>query len=82
MIYGPRNVHLPAHAYDVDRLEMLLQVISIDTATGEVECWHSPMRLTAAGDEVETFTLRFTTIYPIMGGYRAPTLFHCYGRLS
>lgn len=82
MIYGPRNVHLPAHVYDVDRLEMLSNVCSINTTTGEVECHHSPVRLTAKGDEFEMFTIRFTTIYPIKGGYRAPTLFHCYGRLS
>lgn len=82
MIYGPRNVQLPAHVYDVDRVEQIKKVVSVNTDAGVVECYHDPVQLNHEGTEAITFFLRFRSIYPIFGGSRMPTLFHCYGRLA
>lgn len=69
-----------ASVYDLDTGQKLTQVASIDTSTGEVVCFETPLR--TAGYEVATYTLRYTTIYPIFGGSPWPVLFHCYGNLK
>lgn len=79
MKYGPGNCDLPAHVYDVDRVEEIKRVVLIDIEAGVVTCVHHPLQLTEDGEDVRSFEMRFATIYPI-GGAR-PTLFHCYGRL-
>lgn len=81
MKYGPGNVDLPAHTYDVDRVEQLKRVLWVDVESGVVECCHDPLRLNHDGTEADTYQLRFRSIHAIFGGRRKPTLFHCYGRL-
>lgn len=81
MKYGPGNCDLPAHVYDVDRVQLLKKVVSVDVDTGVVECYHEPLQFNHDGSEVLSFEVRFETIYPICAGGRRPTLFHCYGRL-
>lgn len=66
--------------YDVDSVEKLKAVMSIDTDTGEVVCAHQPYRVNHL-KEVDTFTLRFRSIHPIFAGGLYPCLYHCYGRL-
>ena len=82
MLYGPGNCDLPAHVYDVDRIELIGQVLTVDVDAGEVECRYKPLRLNHDGTEVDTFKVRFQTIYPICAGSHKPTLFHCYGRID
>lgn len=78
-IYNCHN-SLGANVYDVDRVERLALVISVDTGTGEVVCAYFPVR--TDGNRVATFTLKFRSIYPISGGSPWPCLFHCYGRIA
>lgn len=79
MIYDRSNA-LFATVYDVDTCEKIGQVISIDTQAGEVLCAYFPIRV--VDDRVDTYTIRYRTIYPIFGGSPWPGLFHCYGRLN
>lgn len=80
MIYDHTNVRIPAHAYDVDMLALLREVISLDTETGEVVCAHEPVRLLPGTDDLDTYTLRFRSIYPLgADDFGRPCLFHCYG---
>jgi len=79
MIYTHHNAR-GATVYDVDTLEKIGRVREVDTETGEVVCHHEPIRVNHRGDDVETFTIRFTSIHPIFGGGQVPCLFHCYGR--
>lgn len=81
MIYTLRNA-AGATIYDVDRKEKIGHILQIDTAAGDVECYHHPFRLKPRADEPDTFTLRFSSIYPITGGGPRPCLFHCYGRVE
>ena len=79
MIYNHVNA-TGARVYDVEALEELKAVLSIDTDTGDVVCASQPVRLNAAGNAVEAFAVKFDTIYPIQGMEPRPALFHCYGR--
>lgn len=80
MIYDHANVHIPAHAYDVDSRTELQEVYSIDTDSGEVACGHLPVRLKPGTDDLDTYTLRFRSIYPLGADeFGRPCLFHCYG---
>lgn len=63
--------------FDVDRMEQLEMVMSIDTETGNVECYRKPFNVFNP-----TYTIKFRSIYPIFGGRWRPGLFHCYGRLN
>lgn len=76
-VFDPSNAS-GASVYDVDRREKLGHVMSVDIDAGEVRCAHQPLRL--VGDEVQVFTVRFRSIYPIWAGSPRPVLFHCYGR--
>jgi len=69
---------LGASVYDVDTRQKLAQVMSVDIDAGEVVCAHDPIRL--VGDEVDTFKVKYRSVYPIYGGKPWPQLFHCYGR--
>lgn len=69
-----------AHVYDVDRMEELREVVSVDTEAGELEVSVMPLTIGPDGNTL-TNRLRFRSIYPIFGGGQYPTLFHCYGRL-
>ncbi|MBB1599491.1 hypothetical protein [Variovorax sp. UMC13] len=82
MKYGNGNVERSTLVYDVDRVERLNKVLSIDVDAGIVECCHEPLQLNHDGTEVASFQLRFRSIHAIFGGCRKPTLFHCYGRLE
>ncbi|MDQ0082927.1 hypothetical protein J2W35_003286 [Variovorax boronicumulans] len=77
MIYDPSNA-AGSRVYDVERNEQLHHVLMIDTELGEVVRAEQPLRV--IGDEVASYTQKFTTIYPIRGGSLRPVLFHCYGR--
>ena len=67
-----------AQVYDVDTLEQLTEVISVDIDEGVVERAYKPIRL--VGDTLDTYKVRFRSIYPIWGGSPTAVLFHCYGR--
>lgn len=79
MIYNASNAH-GASVFDVDTVSKLASVMQIDTERGEVECFHQPLRINYRG-EVDTFKIRFRSIYAISGGSKKPCLFHCYGRV-
>ena len=76
-VFDPSNTR-GAAVYDVDSREKLYAVMSVDIDAGEVRCAEQPLRL--VGDEVQVFTMRFRSIYPIWAGSPCPVLFHCYGR--
>lgn len=78
MIYNHENVLTSTSVFDVDAVSKIDQVISIDTEAGELVCAHQPLRVRAG--EVDTFTIKFKSIYAISGGSPWPCLFHCYGR--
>lgn len=79
MIYDPSNVELPCDVYDWSTKEKLLFVLTVDTAAREVKCAHQPARLNDVG-EIDTFTLRYTSIYPTFDKTQLPVAFQCYGR--
>lgn len=79
MLFTHQNAR-GARVYDVATKEEMRQVMSIDTEAGEVKCASQPISLNGAGDEVETYTVKFDTIHPIRGMEPMPVLFHCYGR--
>lgn len=80
-LYTHHNVSPPCAVYDVDTKQLIDCVVSITTVAGVVVCHHKPLRLNAHG-EIDTFTLRYRSIYPIFAGYPYPCLFHCYGALQ
>lgn len=67
-----------ARVYDVDTKQQITHVLWVDADAGEVACAHDPVRL--VGDEIDTYKVRFRSIYPIWGGSPTAVLFHCYGR--
>lgn len=69
-----------APVYCMDSGEKLEYVMSIDADKGEVVIAHQPLR--ARGDELDTYKLRFRSIYPIYGGGFRACLFHCYGQVA
>lgn len=79
MIYDSSNSAIGCSVYDVDAKAQLMQVLSVDDASGEVVVAVDPIEVTASGD-IATQTLAFRSIYPIRGGRHLPCLFHCYGR--
>ncbi len=81
MIYTSRNCQPGTSVRDVEGRETLSRVVSVDTVAGVVTCAHDPIRVTPGPiQEIETFTVRFRSIYPIRGCDLWPRLFHCYGR--
>ena len=78
MKYGPRECLFGALVFDVDRIERLDQVISVDTDAGEVICCHKPIRI--VDGVVAQYPIKFRSIYAIRGLDQLPGLFHCYGR--
>lgn len=66
-----------AKVFDVDAKQELGDVMSVDTAKGEVVRACRPLRV--EGEQIATFTQRFRSIYPIFSSGRRPELFHCYG---
>ena len=58
--------------------DSLKHVLSVDTGTGEVECAHLPLEVSADGT-IATYRVRFRAIHPIFGGNVLPQAFHCYG---
>lgn len=79
MLYTHQNTR-GASVYDMDAKAKLDTVVSVNTGTGEVRFAVWPLRLNASGEEVDTMTLKFDTIYAIRGLEPHPALFHCYGR--
>lgn len=79
MIYDHRNT-MGASVYDVETKEEMKYVLRIDLDRLEVVRAPQPLRLNCRGDEVETESIKFRSIYPIFGGRPFPVLFHCYGR--
>ncbi len=69
---------LGATVYDVETMQKLGQVMSVDIDRAEVVRLHEPIRV--VGDEIATYTERYRAIHPIYGGNLWPQLFHCYGR--
>lgn len=80
MLYDHTNAH-GATVHDIEAAEQIRKVNSVDTDVGIVTAFHWPLRRTTEGDELETYEVRFATIYPIYGGGKRPCLFHCYGRM-
>lgn len=80
MIYTHHNARC-ATVHDVMQREQLNHVVSVDTETAEVEVAHQPVRPNHRG-EIDTYTVKFSSIYPIFAGSASPLLFHCYGRLA
>lgn len=78
MIYNAKNAH-GAAVFDVDAVDRIERVMSIDVAAGEVECARHPIRVNHLC-EIETLKIRFRSIYPIFAGGVYHCLFHCYGR--
>lgn len=66
----------------VDERKRLIEVISVDTDTNTVTCYHVPLIIAADGETAAVYTLRYRSIYPIFGGHPYPCLFHCYGALT
>lgn len=77
MIYTSNNAG-GATVFDMDGLQQLRQVVSVDTDTGDVCMAHEPLRI--KGGEIDCFTVRFASIHPIQGLEPRPVMFHCYGR--
>jgi hypothetical protein len=78
MIYNHHN-SLGASVHDVDTLERLHGVISVDDREGIVTRHVWPVRLDHTG-EVTKYETRYQSIYPIFGDSHVPVMFHCYGR--
>ena len=78
MIYNHYN-SLGASVHDVDTLERLHGVISVDDIEGIVTRQVWPVRLDHTG-EVDRYETRYQSIYPIFGSSHVPVMFHCYGR--
>lgn len=79
MIFTSENTR-GGSVFDVDTKQKIGYVRSIDTENGEIVCMHQPIRI--KDGEVETFSIRYESIYPIYGGSSCPCLFHCYGLKS
>ena len=82
MIYDRSNVPPTPSTwvYDVDRMERLEWVLSLDSGSGEVVCAHKPLQ--CLDGKVLTYKLKFRSVYPIYAGEHWPILFHCYGRID
>ena len=78
MLYTRNNVMLRTRVYDVERLQEITHVMSIDAERGVVVVAEQPYRI--VGDDIATQELRFGAIHPIQGLEPLPCLFHCYGR--
>jgi hypothetical protein len=69
---------------DMDSGTKLQHVVNVNPDTGEVVCAHWPLRMKLGngfGDpEMDTYTIKFRSIYPIYAGRFQPYLVHCYGR--
>lgn len=81
MIFSYSNVQQRTSVYDCDSVKEIKDVKQIDTQSGELIVFARPLIVNHLG-EAKTQTIKFRSIYPIYGGYRAPCLFHCYGRLN
>jgi len=79
MLYTTDNVQRGTRLTDLDTRQKVERVISIDTVTGEVIVGLYPWRLNAAGDGVETETIRFAAVWPILER-GVPCHFQCHGR--
>lgn len=77
MIYDASNA-TGAEVWDVEALEKIDQVLSVDTHYNEVVQAEQPLRV--VDREFATRAIRFDSIRPIYGGGKMPVLFHCYGR--
>ena len=80
MIYDYSNVDRDTKVYDVDRVEIIDKVMTINTDRGELVSYVMPLQV--LGGEAAVFTIKFRAIYAIHGMSRRPCLFHCYGRLA
>lgn len=81
MIYTANNCQPGTTVFDVEGRETLRHVLSVDTRAGVVTCAHQPIRAKPGdAEEIDTFDVRFRSIYPIRGCDLWPWLFHCYGR--
>lgn len=75
MIYTPRNTGRGAtcHVAGRGRLDWVLEV---DTDEATVTVGAQPFQSTASG-EIVTETLKFGTVFPLFGGFKAPIAFVC-----
>ena len=80
MIYNHHNSQ-GASVHDLDTLERLHAVASVNTKSGVVTRFCQPTRLDHNG-HVAKYKTRYQSIYPIFGGSHMPVMFHCYGRKS
>lgn len=78
MRYAANNVMPRTRVFDVERLQEIKPVLSIDTERGVVVVAEQPYRI--GGYDIATQELRFSAIHPIQGLEPLPCLFHCYGR--
>lgn len=79
-IFTPQNTSQRAKVYDVEAKEWLEFVRQIDTETGIISLFNTPLR--AIDGFVESYELQYRSIRPIYGWAAMPVLFHCYGRIN
>lgn len=80
MIYTHHNAR-SATVHEVEARRRIDHVLRVDTEAGEVVRVHQPARPNHRG-EIDTYTERFRSIYPIFADSPTPLLFHCYGRIE
>ena len=80
-VYGPHNA-LGAAVREAGTGQLVRGVTQLDTDTGVVTCVHLPARLNAAGDAVDVYERRFTSIVVLPGAVPGRTLFLCYEELK
>ena len=76
-IFTARNTRR-AKVFDVDTKQEIDAVVSVDIDAGVLVRHHKPLRV--VGDEIDSYTEYYRSIYPIYGDSRHPQLFHCYGK--
>ena len=69
-----------AEVWDVDRVELLSEIVEIDTNRNTLAYAYKPLRLD--GGDVATYEVAYRKIHAIYGGNPWPVLFHCYGRIE
>lgn len=79
MLYDRTNTLPKTTVHDLDRREIVRDILSIDTDKGEVVAMLRPLRVAADRETILTQTIRFAAIWPILD-QGAPCAFHCHGR--
>jgi type IV secretory pathway TrbF-like protein len=76
MIYTPRNTGQGATVHVAGRGK-LAYVVEVDTDKGDVTSVAQPLQVNQAGDSFITETQRFSVVFPLFGGFKAPIAFVC-----